>query len=68
MVPHQTLHLTTEPPGSVVAVWTTAVIQDCCPGMTKMFALRLILRNKNLSYSYNNVQCYSKTTFHLLVV
>lgn len=43
MVPHQTLHLTTEPPGSIVAVWTPAVIQDCCPGMTKMFALKLIL-------------------------
>lgn len=45
MVPHQTLHLTTEPPGSIVAVWTPAVIQDCCPGMTKMFALKLTLQN-----------------------
>lgn len=45
MVPHQTLHLTTESPGSIVAVWTPAVIQDCCPGMTKMFALKLILYN-----------------------
>lgn len=31
MVPDQTFHLSTEPPGPIAAVWTPAVIQDCCP-------------------------------------
>lgn len=61
MVPHQTLHLTTEPPGSVVAVWAAAVIQDCCPGTTKMLALKLILQNTDLSYRHHNALCIRKT-------
>lgn len=31
MVPDQTFHLSTEPPRPIAAVWTPAVIQDCCP-------------------------------------
>lgn len=31
MVPDQTFHLSTEPPGPIAAVWTPAVIKDSCP-------------------------------------
>lgn len=31
MVPDQTFHLSTEPPGPMAAVWTPAVKQDCRP-------------------------------------
>lgn len=31
MVPDQTFHLSTEPPGPIAAVWTPAIIQDYCP-------------------------------------
>lgn len=62
MVPDQAFHLSTEPPGPIAAVWTPAVIQDCCPEQMSI-KLHLIIALKTPFQ-----QTTIKASLHLLVI